>query len=246
MTAVVGVLCRDGAVIGTDSSVTMGDGVTLRTIEQPANKLAVVDRQIVIAGTGELGLGQRFQNVVEKEWRKKTFSARDGRTAIDVCRDISKAAIADFCETKAATDAYGALLAVPVAKRPILCEFSLKRFQPILYNPDLPFCSMGSAQPITDPFLALLREVFWQSGQPSVRDAILAVTWALDHAIAVNPGGVNGPARIARLENVGGALSAQLCTESDMAEHRSWIAEAKRAMAATLQTTESPPETPRP
>ena len=245
MTAVVGVLCSDGAVVGTDSSVTMGDGMA-RTIEQPADKLAVVEKKIVLAGTGELGAGQRFKNVVEREWRNKTFAARDHRTNVDVCRDISKAAIEDFAETRADRSSYGALLAAPVGKHPVLCEFSVKWFQPMLYTPDLPFCSMGSSQPITDPFLALMREIFWPRRRPSTRDAVFAVTWALDHAIAVNPGGVNGPARVARLVADGdGGLVAEMCTDSDMAEHRSWIAEVKKAMASTLQTADVVPETPR-
>ena len=41
MTAVVGILCSDGIVIGTDSSMTMVAG-TFRTIEQSTEKLDVV------------------------------------------------------------------------------------------------------------------------------------------------------------------------------------------------------------
>ena len=68
MTAVVGILCSDGAVIGADSSMTMVAG-TFRTIEQPIEKLAVVDNRIIIAGTGSVGHGQRFKNVVDNMWR---------------------------------------------------------------------------------------------------------------------------------------------------------------------------------
>ena len=48
---------------------------------------------------------------------------------------------------------------------------------------------MGSGQPITDPFLALMRSIFWGDGLPTVQDGTFAVTWALEHAIEVNPGG---------------------------------------------------------
>ena len=91
-------------------------------------------------------------------------------------------------------------MAVPVGRKPILCEFSIDGFQPTLYTPEMWFCSMGSTQMITDPFLALMREIFWPTAQPTMGQAVLAVTWALDHAIAVNPGGVNGPVQIAVLE----------------------------------------------
>ena len=64
MTAVVGILCSDGVVVGTDSSMTMASG-TFRTIEQPTEKLDVVDNRAIIAGTGSVGHGQRFRNVIE-------------------------------------------------------------------------------------------------------------------------------------------------------------------------------------
>ena len=51
MTAIVGVLCRDGVVIGTDSSATFTYGPQ-RTIEQPTEKLSIVDQSVIVAGTG--------------------------------------------------------------------------------------------------------------------------------------------------------------------------------------------------
>ena len=79
--------------------------------------------------------------------------------------------------------------------------------------------SMGSAKAITDPFLALMRRAFWRTGPPLVHDAVFAVTWVLQHAIEVNPGGVNGPMRIAVLERQGGQWKARLLSEDDLLEH---------------------------
>ena len=252
MTAVVGILCPDGAVVGTDSSVTMGDGATYRTIELPTEKLAVVDDRVIIAGTGSVGHGQRFRNIVDEASRAKFFTPeRDGktRTTVDICRDISKATIADFAETRSNGNVYGALLAVWVKDRPVLCEFSVVGFQPTLCTDTMWFCSMGSAQPITDPFLALIGGIFWPKGQPTVSHAVLAATWALDHAIAVNPGGVNGPVRIAVLEKRPGKKRpdcvVRTLSNEDMEAHRAWIAEAKRALADSLPAAESAREIPR-
>ena len=242
MTAVVGILCSDGIVIGTDSSMTMVAG-TFRTIEQSTEKLDVVGDRIIIAGTGSVGHGQRFRNVVDKAWRSRQFVAeRDGerQTPVDICRDLSRATISDFAETNTSGNAYGALLAVAVGQEPILCEFATNGFEPTLYTDKMWFCSMGSTQPITDPFLALMREIFWPDSQPTVSHAALAATWALDHAIAVNPGGVNGPARIAVLERHQGAFRARLLTDLEMGEHRAWIDGAKQAMAETLPAVNGP------
>ena len=245
MTAVVGILCSDGVVVGTDSSMTMVAG-TFRTIEQPTEKLAVLDSRVIIAGTGSVGHGQRFRSIVENALHNKQFVAeRDGvkQKPVDICRNISSATIADFCQTATPPDAYSALLAVPVGREGVLCEFA-NGFQPTLYTDQMWFCSMGSTQPITDPFLALMREIFWPTGQPTVREATLAVTWTLDHAIAVNPGGVNGPARIAVLEPDGKSLGARLVADDDLNEHRSWIEDAKRQLSERLRAivdVETPP-----
>lgn len=250
MTAVVGILCSDGAVVGTDSSVTMGNDIGIRTIEQPTEKLGLVANKIIIAGTGSVGMGQRFKNVAEKMWRDGGFAANsnNGLTSVDVCRNLSSKTVEDFSATDAPRTDYGALIAAPVDRCPVLCEFSLKGFQPTLFDKAMWFGSMGSGQHIRDPFLALMREIFWPNGPPTISQAVLAVTWALDHAIAVNPGGVNGPARIAVLDKSGkkGDFCAHFLSDTDMDAHRTWIAEAKTTLADSLPTPgESVPEVPR-
>ena len=248
MTAVVGILCSDGAVVGTDSSMTMVAGGTFKTIEQPTEKLAVVNSRVIIAGTGSVGHGQRFRNVVETALQNKKFVAkRNGvrQKPVDICRDISSATITDFSKTGTPKDSYSALLAVAVGQEGVLCEFA-DGFQPTLYTDQMWFCSMGSTQPITDPFLALMREIFWPKGQPTVQEATLAVTWTLDHAIAVNPGGVNGPARIAVLESNGDGFRARILADDELNEHRSWIEDAKRQLSERLRAIVNVETPPRP
>ena len=64
MTVLIGVLCKDGIVIGADSSVTFGDGCS-QTIEQPdVEKIKIIKDKIIVAGTGSVGLGQRFCHLV--------------------------------------------------------------------------------------------------------------------------------------------------------------------------------------
>ena len=247
MTAVVGILCSDGVVVGTDSSVTMGFG-TFSTIEQPTEKLAVVYNRAIIAGTGNVGHDQRFRNVIENALREKQFvGERNGviQKPVDICRNISRATILDFRQTLTPLDAYSALLAVPVGQEQVLCEFA-NGFQPTLYTAQMWFGSMGSTQPITDPFLALMREIFWPKAQPTVQEATLAVTWTLDHAIAVNPGGVNGPVRIAVLEPSKNNSPARLLADEDLNEHRSWIQNAKHDLSDRLRATADVEKPPKP
>lgn len=216
MTSIVGVLCRDGAVIGADSAATFG-GRTFRTIEQSTEKLDIVGGEVIIAGVGSAGLRQRFRDLVEGAWKDGLF--RKAR-AIELGKYFATNAMQDFGSTRAPQGAFGAMLAFPCKDEPFICTFDPEHFQPELIEKRLWYDSMGSAKAITDPFLALMRRAFWKSGPPLVYDAVFAVTWALQHAIEVNPGGVNGPIRIAILERQESGLKARLLSEDDLLEHK--------------------------
>jgi hypothetical protein len=69
--------------------------------------------------------------------------------------------------------------------------------------------------------------VFWNDGPPSLQDGIFAATWVMDHAIAINPGGVNAPLRIAVLEHTGQGYKARLLSDEEIAPHRENVKGAK-------------------
>ena len=248
MTAIVGILCKDGLVIGTDSSTTFASSVGNPIIEQPTEKLCLICNSIIVAGTGQVGLGQRFCHIVEKAFEDKLFVGTRHHTL--VASDICQRTIQNLIHTSAPKGQYGALVGFVQGDKPFLCEFAVADFQPEFKTETLWYGSMGSGQAITDPFLALMREVFWEKGPPSVQDATFAVTWALDHAIQVNPGGINGPARVAVLEKTSGRYRARILDSGSLEEHRQNIQQAKdrlRAFPAT-QSADAPntPEIPRP
>jgi len=222
MTAIVGVLCKDGVVLGTDSSTTFSTGA-FPTIEQPTEKL-FMRGDVIVAGTGAVGHGQRFCEIVRQAWDQKKF--QEGTFA--VTKHLTRSAIQDLQETGSRLGLYGALIAFSVERKPHLCEFAVSDFQPEFKTAQLWYASMGSGQMITDPFLALMRNIYWADGPPAVYDGVFAVTWALDHAIEVNPGGINGPVRVAVLERVkSGAFQPRLLDEAELAEHRQHIDAAK-------------------
>jgi hypothetical protein len=53
-----------------------------------------------------------------------------------------------------------------------------------------------------------------------VNDAVFAVTWALEDAVEVNPGGVNDPIRIAVLAKQKGRLKARVLSDDELREHK--------------------------
>lgn len=227
MTALVGIFCKDGIVIGADSAATSATAGGQRTIEQPVMKIDIIDDRIIIAGTGQIGMGQRFCNQVRTLWAQKKIPCND---EFVFTKALSMAAINDFAETKCNQGQYGALVAFPCKSGRHLVEFAVADFQPELKNKNLWYVSMGSGQSIIDPFLGLFREVFWGDDPPSVQDAIFATTWMLDHAVKVNPGGVNAPIRIAVLESVKGDWKARLLSDDELLEHQGGVAAAKDAL----------------
>jgi hypothetical protein len=248
MTAIVGVLCRDGVVIGTDSSTTFMAGAGFRTIEQRTEKLKICADAVIVAGTGQVGLGQRFCQIVEQAHVQQVFGPTNHFTAIG--KELSRRAIQDFASTGVQGGQYASLIGFALDDTPHLCEFAVSDFQPEFKTETLWYCSMGSGQMITDPFLAFMREVFWADGRPTVQDATFAVTWTLDHAVQVNPGGINGPVKVAVLERRSGSYEAYMLEDAYLDEHRQNIDQAKDRLRAfrASQSADAPgtPEVPRP
>lgn len=227
MTALVGIFCKDGVVIGADSAATSATSGGQRTIEQPLMKIEIVGDRIIVAGTGQVGLGQRFCNQIRSLWSGGKLSGQDEYA---FAKTLAMAAIKDFSETSASQGQYGALVAFACKSGRHLAEFAVSDFQPEFKNKNLWYVSMGSGQAIIDPFLGLFREVFWGDDPPTVQEAIFATTWMLDHAVKVNPGGVNGPIRIAVMEQVKGDWKARLLSEDELLEHQGSVAAAKDAL----------------
>ena len=239
-------------VIGADSSATLVSGAH-PTIEQKVKKVQITDDHVIVAGTGQAGLGQRFNAVVSAAWHDKKF--KEFSSSIELGKFLAARAIEDCQATKMPPGHYGALVAFPFNKQAHLCEFVMTDFQPELKtNDSLWYVSMGSGQAITDPFLGFMRRVFWEDGIPSSQDGVFAVTWALQHAIEMNPGGINEPIQIAILAASGGGekLSARLLSESELAEHRNNVEGAIHhlknyadVLRGDTPTSQSLPKTPR-
>lgn len=259
MTSIVGILCKDGVVIGTDSAATFGDG-QIRTIEQPVEKLEVISGRVIVAGTGYIGLGQRFCEVMKNACDNHVFSLtykgvpkqpKPPYTDLGVASELCRLALDDFVLTKVTQGQYGALVAYSFNKKPCLCEFEVQHFQPELKTDQLWFSSMGCGEPITDPFLALMREVYgWTDGVlPTVQEAVFIATWTLDNVVKVNTGGINGPVKIAILESIDGQYSARILANDELQEHREHIEDAKlalRDLRKQYQVADSAKDIPQP
>jgi hypothetical protein len=83
-----------------------------------------------------------------------------------------------------------------------------------------------------DPFLRFLSDIFCQSGQPTVREAVFLATWTVQHVIDVNPGGVAGPIRVAAFEREDGTGSfvARELPDTEIEEHKQAVESAAEAL----------------
>jgi hypothetical protein len=221
MTAIVGIICKEGGVvIGADTSVTFGAG-RYNTIEQKASKIQIVSEKYILAGTGPFGLGQRFKHELEEYVAE---ISEEQIVPVEFARKLSVKAWANFTSTQNKEGEYGALLAFPLRNGDLnLCEFDVRNLQPELKDINVWYVSMGSGQMITDPFLGFIRKIFWKDGMPTVQQAIFATLWTLQHAVHVNPGGINAPIEIATLQTVKGIPVAKLLSSEELDIHSDYI-----------------------
>ena len=228
MTAIVGILCSDGVVIGTDSSTTFAVAGGVTSIEQPTEKIEIIGEGIILAGTGAVGLNQRFTEVIKRALADKKFKGDRNNLSKYLCRLM----IEDFQYTgvQPGRHGYGALVAFSCEQKAQLCEFPITDFQPEFKTEKLWYVSMGSSQFITDSFLGFVRDVYWNDGMPTVNDGIFAITWTLRQAIDLNTGGVKDPIRIAVLEKQGTDYKARLIEDAELQEHVQNIEAAKNAL----------------
>lgn len=241
MTSIVGVRCENGVVLGADSSATFGDGAATRTIEQPTDKkIELVSDKMILAGTGAVGHSQRFAAVAARVSKDEAF--RKG-TALSISRMLSKQGIEDFAVTHVLKLDYGALVAFIAENQPVLCELpqgglhpEVLKYMPMAFQPeikrDLWFASAGSGQPITDPFLALMKKVFWPGGPPPLQGGIFMTFWALMHACELNPGGIKEPIHIAVLAKKDGVWGTRFLEKSELAEHEDMVSNAMKHLAS--------------
>ena len=244
MTLIVGILCKDGVVMASDSAATFGADGRPTIGQQEIRKVHQVNDCILHGGTGAIGVGQLIQDTLKSLW-----DANKIRGTPDAAGNIIGSAINSlvrpYLETAqwqrtitgdASTSLCRSLVAIPVEKRPFLFQFDFNGV-PERATAQLPIISVGSGQVIADPFLAFLKRVLWKDSEPSVSEGRLAAVWAIDHVCRTNPGGVGGHVQLATLTShkPGELPKVQMSTEADIEEHLQRIASAEQVLVNELR-----------
>ncbi len=249
MTLIIGILCSDGVVIGSDGAATYGNLGT-KTIVQPTGKISIKNGLMIMGVSGPVGLGQCIVAEISNLWTGQKFKDKQDHEVMRIVRQTlwSECIEAEYKVAKETQHVLGVnlasqsaishtVLAMPVRDAHVLYTFN-EQAAPEQATPELPFISCGSGQGIADPFLAFIRRIFWPEDQPNVPEGIFAALWTLEHAIKVHPGGVSEPIQIAVLQKDGKHWVAQLLDEDDLAEHRQFIAQVE----IHLSNFREPPE----
>lgn len=243
MTVAVGFYCHDGIVIGADSMLTPSIG-GLSVGHHKGLKVHLLVGEQIFAFAGDQGQGARFQIMADGSHALPATVSHP----IDYVLALTNSLVAQFQQGGIPPNSIGVntLLGFVHAGNAHLCVFE-GALQPRLLDASHYYTALGSGKLSADPFLRFLVDIFCVGGPPSVGEATLLTTWAIQHVIETNPGGVAGPIKIAVLEkdNSGTWIARQL-TQNEIDEHLQAVEsgmDALRAWRASLSTA-SPGATP--
>jgi len=261
MTLIVGIVCRDGVVLASDSAATFAKEGMPTIGQQEIRKILRLSDCLLFASSGAIGMAQIVAHEVKKGWDSKEYANvvapeemmdRIGRKiAQTVTPYLQTANLTRPLVGDASQSLCKCLVAMPVRRTACLFSFDYNG-APEQATAELPFVALGSAQPIADPFLALLRRLLWPRTQPTLAEGRLVAVWAINHARLTNPGGVGGPIQLATLAgDEGKGPCVTVLSESEIQEHLQQVDAAELALVNELRSpgkTEEvapPPEPPR-
>ncbi|WP_243325155.1 hypothetical protein [Geothrix sp. SG200] len=242
MTVLVGIRCKDGILIASDSAATFGAGGMFTIGQQQVQKVKTLGDHIIYAATGAVGISQILSNQILRLWKTNGFS---GLTEPEQVMDKIGKEIAQFLNPYLHTAQYQrsltgeagssickSLVAIPVNKKPHLFQFDVNG-SPEMCTKDLPFVALGSGQAIADPFLAYTKRLLWSDSEPSLSEGRLVAAWTIDHVKRTNPGGVGGGIQMAILplpSKPGDLPTVQSASDTDIGEHLEKINAAETAL----------------
>ncbi len=228
MTVVVAFHCSDGVVIAADSMITPSVG-GLNVGHHHGVKLAVLAGPQLFAFAGDQGQAARFRVMA------------DGLHGIipqvehplDYAIAISRGIVTQLQSTGIALQMINTNTMLAFEKGGVhhCCVFE-GPLQPRFLDADHFYVALGSGKLSADPFLRFLADVFCaNNAQPSIREGLFLATWAVQHVIDTNPGGVAGPIRVATFEpNGAGGFEARSLSDNEIAEHQQAIESAANAL----------------
>lgn len=243
MTLIVGLLCSDGVVVGSDSAVTFGDGGRFTIGQQQAEKVRVVENSLIYSSTGAVGISQVIAERVGNLWSQRTLTGKPEAVMDKVGKEIANL-VSPYLQTGQFLRGMGndpsaslckSLIAVLISGQPQLFTFDFNG-APEKVTKEIGFVSLGSGQMIADPFLAFLRRILWEGKELTLSEGRLAAVWTIDHVRRTNPGGIGGEIQLATLScDRNSRPVVTRVNSNEIQEHLQKIAAAEKALIHEIE-----------
>jgi 20S proteasome alpha/beta subunit len=226
MTVVVGFYCRDGVVVGADSMLTPNMG-NIGVGHHKGHKVHLLAGSQLFAFAGDQGQAARFQIMADGNHAM----AAAGAHAIEFPLVLTQKIVQQFHNTGIGQQInVNTVLGFEHNGQHQLCVFE-GLIQPRLLDPPHYYVALGSGKLSADPFLRFLVDIFCLNGPPSVREATFLTTWAIQHVIETNPGGVAGPIRVGVMErDPGGAWQSRLLSDNEVDDQGQAVESARQSL----------------
>lgn len=230
MTVIIAFYCVDGVVVAADSMITatvgMGQGA-VNVGHHHGVKVFSLPGPQVFAFAGDQGQAMRFKALADAHHAFPTTAS----TPLDYPLAVTQEIVKQFISTGIQNSVnLNVILAFLHGGLSYCCAFE-GLIQPRLLDSQHYYVALGSGKLSADPFLRFLDDIFCQGKQPNVREAIFLATWAVQHVIDVNPGGVAGPIRIAVFEkDQTGVFTARELPDTEMEEPKQAVESAGEAL----------------
>lgn len=226
MTVVVAFLCQDGVVIAADSMLTPSMG-NINVGHHHGRKIAVLNGPQLFAFAGDQGQSARFRIMADGAHA----NIAGANHPLDHALALSGGIIQQFQATGIGGSInVNTILAFGHGGQHHCCMFE-GALQPRFLDEHHYYAALGSGKLSADPFLRFLVDVFCPTGRPTMREAVFLATWAVQHVIDTNPGGVAGPIRVATFDDDGaGIFRAKELPDNEISEHQQAIESAADAL----------------
>lgn len=194
MTIVVALKCSDGAVIGSDSMLTVNGFA-----QQNGQKIHLLEGspQQLFAFAGDLALAERFRAVATIHVGKLL----NVEHKLDYATHIGAVLVQNFQAT--GLDPFKVSLETVLAfvknDSPDVCHFNFGS-QPRYLDQDHYSVTFGSGSVAAAPFLKFLIDTLLSNRQPNVAEGKLLATWAVKYSIDTLAQGVGYPIDLATIE----------------------------------------------
>lgn len=227
MTVVVAFYCSDGIVIAADSMITPSVG-GMPVGHHHGQKLSVLNGPQLFAFAGDQGQADRFRVMTNGSFGSIASMAHP----LDYAVALSSSIIKQLAQTGIGMNQINANAIIAFEKDGIhhCCVFE-GPLQPRFLDEHHFYVALGSGKLSADPFLRFLTDTFCSNNsQPSMKEGVFLATWAVQHVIDTNPGGVAGPIRIATYAIDGGRAIARNLDSAEISEHQQAVESARTAL----------------